>query len=53
MLARIRASEKRFYQKVKDLLALSSDYDKKDAATQHFFSVVQNLLPRPRRFREP
>ena len=40
----IRASEKRFYQKVRDLLALSSDYDKTDKATQVFFSTVQNLL---------
>jgi hypothetical protein len=47
MLARIRdirASEKRFYQKVRDLLALSSDYDKTDKATQVFFAAVQNLL---------
>lgn len=47
MLARIRdirASEKRFYQKVRDLLALSSDYDKTDKATQVFFATVQNLL---------
>ena len=47
MLARIRdirASEKRFYQKVRDLLALSSDYDKTDQATQVFFAAVQNLL---------
>jgi len=47
MLARIRdirASEKRFYQKVRDLFALSSDYDKTDAATQQFFATVQNLL---------
>jgi hypothetical protein len=29
----IRASEKRFYQKVRDLFALSSDYDKTDKAT--------------------
>lgn len=40
----IRASEKRFYHKVRDLLALSSDYDKTDAATQVFFARVQNLL---------
>ena len=40
----IRASEKRFYQKVRDLLALSSDYDKTDKATQVFFASVQNLL---------
>jgi hypothetical protein len=40
----IRASEKRFYQKVRDLFALSSDYDKTDTATQVFFATVQNLL---------
>ena len=47
MLARIRdirASEKRFYQKVRDLFALSSDYDKTDKTTQVFFATVQNLL---------
>ncbi len=40
----IRASEKRFYQKVRDLFALSSDYDKTDEATRRFFAIVQNLL---------
>ena len=47
MLARIRdirASEKRFYQKVRELFTLSSDYDKTDQATQVFFATVQNLL---------
>jgi hypothetical protein len=47
MLARIRdirASEKRFYQKVRDLFALCVDYDKTDAATQTFFATVQNQL---------
>ena len=47
MLARIRdirASEKRFYQKVRDLFSLSSDYDKTDEATKTFFATVQNLL---------
>ncbi|HEV2692120.1 MAG TPA: virulence RhuM family protein [Verrucomicrobiae bacterium] len=47
MLARIRdirASEKRFYQKVRDLFALSVDYDKTDRATQQFFATVQNIL---------
>jgi len=47
MLARIRdirASEKRFYQKVRDLFALAADYDKTDQATQQFFARVQNLL---------
>ncbi len=47
LLARIRdirASEKRFYQKVRDLLALSSDYDATDKATQMFFAETQNKL---------
>jgi len=47
LLARIRdirASEKRFYQKVRDLFALSSDYDKTDKATQMFFAEAQNKL---------
>lgn len=38
----IRASEKRFYQKVRELFALSSDYDKTDKATQMFFAETQN-----------
>ncbi|WP_273276001.1 RhuM family protein, partial [Roseivirga sp.] len=37
-------SEKRFYQKVRDLLALSSDYDPSDKATQMFFAETQNKL---------
>jgi hypothetical protein len=40
----IRASEKRFYQKVRELFALSSDYDKTDKATQMFFAETQNKL---------
>ena len=40
----IRASEQRFYQKVWDLLALSSDYDASDKATQMFFAETQNKL---------
>lgn len=40
----IRASEKRFYQKVRDLFKLSSDYDKTDKATQMFFAETQNKL---------
>ena len=40
----IRASEKRFYQKIRDLFALSSDYDKSDKATQMFFAETQNKL---------
>lgn len=40
----IRASEKRFYQKVRELFALSSDYDSTDKATQMFFAETQNKL---------
>ncbi len=40
----IRASEKRFYQKVRNLFALSSDYDPTDKATQMFFAETQNKL---------
>lgn len=40
----IRSSEKRFYQKLRDLFALSSDYDKTDKATQMFFAETQNKL---------
>lgn len=40
----IRASEKRFYQKLRDLFALSSDYDKTDRSAISFFSEVQNKL---------
>ena len=40
----IRASEKRFYQKLRDLFALSSDYDKTDRATIRFFAETQNKL---------
>lgn len=40
----IRASEKRFYQKVRDLISLSSDYDKTDRNTHQFFATVQNQL---------
>ena len=40
----IRSSEKRFYQKVRDLFQLSSDYDKTDKATHMFFAETQNKL---------
>lgn len=40
----IRASEKRFYQKVRELFALSNDYDPTDKATQMFFAQTQNKL---------
>ncbi len=40
----IRASEKRFYQKIRDLYALSIDYDPSTAETKEFFQIVQNKL---------
>lgn len=40
----IRASEKRFYQKVRELFALSSDYDGSDKSTQMFYATTQNKL---------
>jgi hypothetical protein len=40
----IRASEKRFYQKVRDLFALSSDYQARERETAQFFVEVQNKL---------
>ncbi len=47
LLARIRdirASEKRFYGKIRDLFALAVDYDAASQATKEFFQVVQNKL---------
>ena len=47
LLARIRdirTSEKRFYQKVRDLFSLSSDYDASDKATQMFYAETQNKI---------
>lgn len=40
----IRASEKRFYQKVRDLFSLSSDYQARERETTLFFAEVQNKL---------
>lgn len=40
----IRASEKRFYQKVRDLFSLSSDYQARERETALFFAEVQNKL---------
>jgi hypothetical protein len=47
LLARIReirASEKRFYQKIRELFALSSDYQMRERETPIFFAEVQNKL---------
>ncbi|MEA1986969.1 MAG: virulence RhuM family protein [Candidatus Marinimicrobia bacterium] len=40
----IRLSERRVYQKITDIYALSADYDSKDKITKHFFATVQNKL---------
>jgi hypothetical protein len=40
----IRASEKRFYQKIRDLFALAADYDPSSDETKQFFQIVQNKL---------
>ncbi len=40
----IRASERRFYQKIRDVYALSIDYDPSTDETKGFFQIVQNKL---------
>jgi hypothetical protein len=40
----IRASERRFYQKITDIYALSADYDSEAPLTKEFFATVQNKL---------
>lgn len=40
----IRASEYRFYRKLRDLFRLSSDYEVNEKATQMFFAETQNKL---------
>lgn len=40
----IRTSERRFYQKITDLYALSTDYDKASSQSRSFFAMVQNKL---------
>ncbi len=40
----IRASERRMYLRVRDILALADDYDPKDEKAQVFFQTVQNKL---------
>jgi hypothetical protein len=40
----IRASERRFYQKITDIYAISADYDKNAPITKEFFTAVQNKL---------
>jgi hypothetical protein len=40
----IRASERRMYLRVREILALAADYDPKDAEAQTFFRMTQNKL---------
>ncbi|AXJ01326.1 hypothetical protein CYPRO_2076 [Cyclonatronum proteinivorum] len=40
----IRLSERRLYQKVTDIYALSADYDRNDETTKAFFATVQNKM---------
>jgi hypothetical protein len=40
----IRASEKRFYQKVRDVYATAADYDGRSETAQIFFATVQNKM---------
>lgn len=40
----IRMSERRLYQKITDIYALSADYDTQSDITKHFFATVQNKL---------
>jgi hypothetical protein len=40
----IRASERRFYQKITDIYALAADYDSNSPITKEFFATVQNKL---------
>lgn len=40
----IRASERKFYQKITDLYATAIDYDKNATATRRFYATVQNKM---------
>ena len=40
----IRASERRFYQKITDIYATAVDYDKNSVVTKEFYATVQNKL---------
>lgn len=40
----IRASERKFYQKITDLYATAIDYDKNSTATKRFYATVQNKM---------
>lgn len=40
----IRASERRFYQKITDIYATAVDYDKNSQVTREFYATVQNKM---------
>lgn len=40
----IRASERKFYQKITDMYATAIDYDKTSATTKRFYATVQNKM---------
>ena len=40
----IRLSERRFYQKITDIYALSADYDRQDKTTREFYATAQNKM---------
>ncbi len=40
----IRASERKFYQKITDLYATAIDYDKNSVTTRRFYATVQNKM---------
>ena len=40
----IRASERRFYQKITDIYATAADYDKDSPITREFYATVQNKM---------
>ena len=43
-ICEIRASERKFYQKITDLYATAVDYDKNAATTRRFYATVQNKM---------
>jgi hypothetical protein len=45
----IRLSERRFYQKITDIYALSADYDRNDETTKEFFATCKTKCTGPSR----
>lgn len=43
-ICEIRASERKFYQKITDLYATAIDYDKNAKSTRRFYATVQNKM---------